>query len=74
MEIKTDFIDTYTNEIDKLLRHCNKMKHNIRYYSSYIAFNFWVCRFIFYSILRLIFLKQILESLFLLSEVNCLTP
>ena len=29
MEIKTEFLDEYTNEIDKLLSHSNNQKYNI---------------------------------------------
>ncbi len=58
MEIKTEFLDAYTNEIDILLNYINNQKVVIcGLYSFYIAFNFWVCLFIL-SKINLFFLAS----------------
>ena len=56
MEIK-QFLDEYTNIIDKLLNHCNNQKYIIYGFSVHIAFNFWVCRLIL-SKINLFFLAS----------------
>ena len=54
MEIKTEFLDEYTNKIDMLLAQCQNQKHDI---CTYSAFSFWVCRLIL-SKINLFFLAS----------------